>query len=151
MKVRVATVKDVQDICFIIKQFSKENQLLAKKENELYQRINDFFVLEDENANIIGCGSIYIYSEQYAELCSLAVLVEHQKHGGGALLANAIVDRARALCVKKVFTLTYVPNFFKKISFHEVDKEELPHKIWKDCINCQYFPKCNETALILDL
>ncbi len=151
MHVRLATVKDVPDICFVIKQFSNKNQLLAKKENELYQRINDFFVLKDDDDGIIGCGSIYIYSEEYAELCSLAVLSEHQHHGGGALLANAIVERARTLEVQTLFTLTYVPNFFKKISFVEVDKEALPHKIWKDCINCQYFPKCNETALILDL
>ncbi len=151
MRVSLATVKDVEGISFVIKQFSKKNQLLAKKENELYQRINDFFVLKNEDSEIIGCGSIYIYSDEYAELCSLAVLSEYQHHGGGALLANAIVDRARALCVQHVFTLTYVPNFFKKISFVEIDKDELPHKIWKDCINCQYFPKCNETALILNL
>ncbi len=151
MRVSLATVKDVPDICFVIKQFSNKNELLSKKESELYQRINDFFVLKDELGGIIGCGSIYIYSDEYAELCSLAVLPEYQKHGGGALLANAIIERAKALQVQKLFTLTYVPIFFKKISFVEIDKEELPHKIWKDCINCQYFPKCNETSLILDL
>ncbi len=151
MQVYPATVRDVEQISFVIKQFSNQNQLLAKKEAELYQRINDFFVLKNEDGSIIGCGSIYIYSEEYAELCSLAVLTEYQKHGGGALLAHAIVERAKALCIQRLFTLTYVPEFFKKISFIEIDKDELPHKIWKDCINCQYFPKCNETALIMDL
>lgn len=151
MEVALATVQDVPDICFVIKQFSNKNELLSKKESELYQRINDFFVLKDKLGGIIGCGSIYIYSDEYAELCSLAVLLEYQKHGGGALLASAIIERARALKVKNLFTLTYVPGFFKKISFVEVDKESLPHKIWKDCINCQYFPKCNETALVLEL
>jgi amino-acid N-acetyltransferase len=53
--------------------------------------------------------------------------------------------------LKKVFTLTYVPDFFKKLGFIEIDKAKLPNKIWADCIHCQYFPDCREIALIYDL
>ena len=49
------------------------------------------------------------------------------------------------------------PSIFKKLGFHEIDKKNLPMKIWNDCINC---PKnigepgsadCPETALQLDI
>ena len=32
-----------------------------------------------------------------------------------------------------------------------VDKSELPHKVWGDCIKCVKFPDCDEIAMILDL
>jgi len=27
----------------------------------------------------------------------------------------------------------------------------LPNKIWADCIHCQFFPDCRETALVYSL
>ena len=53
--------------------------------------------------------------------------------------------------LKKVFVLTYVPDFFKKIGFKEVDKSVFPHKIWSDCLKCPKFPDCDETALMIEL
>ena len=150
MKVCQALAKDVPTISSIIKVFSGKNSLLPKKEDDLYLRLNDFFVikLDDE---IIGCASIYIYSQLYAEICSLAILSEHQNKGGGILLLDAVLENAKFLGIEKLFALTYVPEFFKKNGFLEIEKDLLPHKIWKDCIKCQYFPKCNETAVILDI
>jgi amino-acid N-acetyltransferase len=47
-----------------------------------------------------------------------------------------------------VFVLTYQAGFFRKLGFIDVDKKELPHKIWTDCLNCVKFPDCDESALI---
>jgi amino-acid N-acetyltransferase len=47
-----------------------------------------------------------------------------------------------------VFVLTYQSRFFRKLGFTDVDKKELPHKIWTDCLNCVKFPDCDESALI---
>jgi amino-acid N-acetyltransferase len=32
-----------------------------------------------------------------------------------------------------------------------VDKSELPHKVWGDCMKCVKFPDCDEIAMIMDL
>jgi len=32
-----------------------------------------------------------------------------------------------------------------------VDKKELPHKIWTDCLNCVKFPNCDESSLIINI
>ncbi len=32
-----------------------------------------------------------------------------------------------------------------------MDKKELPHKIWTDCLNCVKFPDCDESALIITI
>ena len=41
---------------------------------------------------------------------------------------------------KKVFVLTYKPEYFKKLGFKRVKNASLPHKIWAECINCSKFP-----------
>ena len=53
--------------------------------------------------------------------------------------------------MKKVFALTYIPEFFKKFGFAIVDKKELPHKIWNECIKCVYFPNCKEIAMMREI
>ena len=58
---------------------------------------------------------------------------------------------AREIGLKRIFCLTYKPDFFAKHGFHLVDKSELPHKVWGDCIKCVKFPDCDENAMILDL
>ena len=39
-------------------------------------------------------------------------------------------------------------DFFEKCSYHRIDKADLPHKIWNECVRCPLFPSCNEIALI---
>ncbi|MDT8273460.1 MAG: GNAT family N-acetyltransferase, partial [Desulfomonilia bacterium] len=86
-----------------------------------------------------------------AEIRTLAVKKEHHGEGIGESLVRACIDEARHLGLKQVFTLTYVPDYFSKMGFHEVDKSTLPNKIWADCIHCQYFPDCREDALMIEL
>jgi amino-acid N-acetyltransferase len=86
-----------------------------------------------------------------AEIESLAVSEALQGKGLGRKLVEACLHEARGLGLDKVFTLTYVPEFFVKLGFYEVDKSCLPHKIWADCLKCPKFPDCDETALMLQL
>jgi amino-acid N-acetyltransferase len=46
---------------------------------------------------------------------------------------------------------TYKPDFFSRFGFRLVDKSELPHKVWGDCVKCVKFPDYDENAMILDL
>ncbi|MGB9677413.1 MAG: GNAT family N-acetyltransferase, partial [Candidatus Ratteibacteria bacterium] len=81
---------------------------------------------------------------------SLAVKKDSQKKGIGSLLVKKCLSEAKKLGVKKVFVLTYIPEFFKKTGFKELDKSKLPQKIWGDCIRCPKFPECDEIALIYE-
>ena len=69
----------------------------------------------------------------------------------GRQLVATLVKQARDLGVPRVFALTYQQEFFLSVGFHLIDKDQLPHKIWADCIDCIKFPNCDETAVILDL
>ncbi|MHC4883657.1 MAG: GNAT family N-acetyltransferase [Planctomycetota bacterium] len=76
---------------------------------------------------------------------------EHQGRGVAKQLTEAVLDEAREFDCNRVFTLTYVPAFFQKRGFQEIDKGELPHKVWADCVKCPKFPDCGEISLAIDL
>ena len=39
-------------------------------------------------------------------------------------------------------------DFFERCGYHRIEKAELPHKIWNECVRCPLFPNCHEVALI---
>jgi amino-acid N-acetyltransferase len=64
---------------------------------------------------------------------------------------EACLVEARDFRMGRVFLLTYQDAFFRKFGFDLVDKKELPHKIWTDCIKCAKFPLCDEIAMVTQL
>ena len=150
--VRKAVIEDVQPIQEILNAFAAKGRLLPRSLSELYEHLRAYFVLEAERgAPIQGVCGLGICWRDLAEIESLAVSEAFQGRGLGRKLVDACLREARELGLDKVFTLTYVPEFFAKIGFYEVDKSCLPHKIWADCLKCPKFPDCDETALMLQL
>ena len=61
---------------------------------------------------------------------------------------DAYLDEARELGLRRVFALTYKPEFFARFGFQIIDRNMLPHKVWGECIKCHKFPNCNEIAMM---
>lgn len=148
--IRKATVSDVKKIQKLVNFYAKRERMLPRSLNELYENIRDFFVYCDGN-NIYGCCALHVDWEDLAEIKSLAVASTKSGKGIGAKLLEQCLKDAKHLRVRKVFALTYVPGFFEKFGFNIVDKKELPHKIWSECIRCMYFPGCKEIAMVKEL
>jgi amino-acid N-acetyltransferase len=118
----------------------------------LYDHVRDFKVYEDNKANgIIGCCALQFCWEDLAEIRSLAVHPEYLKNKIGTRLAETALSEAKSFNIRRVFTLTYRPDFFKKFGFKQIDRSELPLKIWADCILCVKFPDCDETAMMKEM
>ncbi len=135
-----------------MKSYGDKGELLARPLNNLYDHVRDFSVFMDpETRAIIGCCALQFCWEDLAEVRSLAVKEDFYRQRIGAQLLETIFEEARIFKIKKLFTLTYRPDFFKKFGFIIIDKSELPIKIWSDCIHCVKFPDCDETALLKQL
>ncbi len=147
---RKATIGDVKEIQLLINQYAEQGQMLPRSLNELYENLRDFAVYEDDSG-IEGVCALHISWEGLAEVRSLAVRKERTKKGIGSLLVRYCLEDAKSLGAERVFVLTYHENFFRKLGFVPVDKKELPHKIWTDCLNCVKFPDCDEASLIIQL
>jgi amino-acid N-acetyltransferase len=148
--IRKATVGDVKKIQRLINHYAKRDKMLPRSLNELYENIRDFFVYA-EGKNVYGCCALHVDWEDLAEIKSLAVARVRTGRGIGAKLLAQCLKEAREIKVKKVFALTYIPEFFKPFGFRMIDKGKLPHKIWSECIKCMYFPGCREMAMMKEI
>lgn len=151
--IRKTDIKDIRSIHEILGYYADRGLLLPRSLSELYVHLRDFFVIEDSDkkGHIIAVCALGICWEDLAEIRSLAVAQDQQGKGLGSQLVEACLDEARSLGLKKVFALTYIPEFFSKLGFNEVEKSTLPHKVWADCLKCPKFPDCDEIAMILEL
>ena len=152
--IRRARTDDIKAIYAILQHFASRELLLGRPLSSLYDQLRDFVVYEDpehKEKGIIGAGALHVCWEDLAEIRSLAVIEAEQGKGVGRELVEACLGEMAGLGVNRVFTLTYQPEFFARMGFRKIDKSELPHKVWSDCINCPKFPDCNEEAMILEI
>ena len=148
--IRKAQIADVKDIQKLLMTFANRGDMLSRSLSELYESLRDFYVVEEEGV-LLGASALHIVWEDLAEVRSVAVTEDAGRKGIGSRLVQACISEAREIGLRRLFCLTYKPDFFAKHGFRLVDKAELPHKVWGDCIKCPKFPDCDENAMILDL
>lgn len=156
--IRNARIEDVKPIYELLNFYSAKDLLLGRSLSSLYDQLRDFKVytvadakeggLNQKGELIIGVGALHVCWENLAEIRSLAIVESFHGKGIGTKIVNDCLAEAKELGISKVFTLTYQPTFFEKMGFKPIDKSELPHKVWSDCIQCPKFPDCNEEALL---
>ncbi len=144
--IRKAKIGDVKIIHKLLDSCD-EGVVIPRSLSEIYEHLRDFFVYIKDGEVIAAC-ALHISWEDLAEIRSLVVTSGHQGSGAGRALLDACLEEARELGLPKVFVLTYIPDYFMKFGFNTIDKSELPHKVWSDCVKCVKFPDCDETAMI---
>jgi len=149
-KLRRARAGDAAEIQRLIKVYADRGQMLPRSLSEIYDNLRDFFVIEDD-AGLFGCVACHVTWEDLAEVKCMAVRHDRQRQGWGRRLLEASIEDALSVGVRRVFALTYIPEFFERRGFRRIEKSELPQKIWSECVRCVHFPDCGEIALICDL
>ena len=146
-RVEKAKISDAAQMHKLINHFASKDEMLARPLSEIYENIRDYFVVR-QGERVIACAALHVIWSDFAEIKSLAVTEDSQEQGIGAQLVAACLNEAKELGMPTVSCLTYRPGFFEKLGFSQVDKMELPHKIWAECLRCPKFPNCDEVALI---
>ncbi|ATW27297.1 N-acetyltransferase [Candidatus Formimonas warabiya] len=144
---RKARMTDVEAIHGLINNYAEVGLMLARSRSSLYECLREYTVAEKDGA-IIGVGGLHILWYDLAEIRALAIAPEYSKQGIGRQIVSLLEKEARDLGLPRLFALTYRQEFFVKCGFKEVDKKELPQKVWKECIDCPKFPHCEEQAVI---
>ena len=147
MKLERARISDVTQMHQLINYFADKGEMLPRPLSEIYENIRDYFVVR-EGEQVIACAALHVSWSDLAEVRSVAVAEDSQERKIGAQLVEACLQEAKELGVATVFCLTYQPAFFEKHNFSQVDKMELPRKVWTECYRCPKFPDCDEVALI---
>jgi amino-acid N-acetyltransferase len=147
MKIKLAKISDAPFIYALINDYAEQDMMLFRSMTDIYENLRSF-LLAEAGGRVVGCCSMQIIWSDLAEIKSLAVDKAHQDKGVGKMLVRQSVKEARKLGIKRVFALTLVPAFFKKLGFKPIDKEKLPMKVWTDCARCTKQDNCDEIAVI---
>ena len=148
---RRAKFSDVEGIFDLISGYASQGIMLPKPHNVLYEVLREFIVAEEvETKKIVGTGALHLTWNEIAEVRSMAVHPDFKRQGIGGEIVKKLLQDGKEVGVKKFFTLTYSPEFFQSLGFKTTTKESLPHKIWKECIECPKFPNCDEIAMTLE-
>ncbi len=150
MKVDRARIRDAAQMHELINRFADKDEMLARSLSEIYDNIRDYFVVR-QGEQVIACAALHVMWSDLAEIKSLAVAEDKQKQGLGDQLVMTCLTEAKELGIPTIFCLTYKPTFFERLGFSQVDKMELPQKVWTECYRCPKFPNCDEVALTCHL
>ncbi len=148
--VRTAAAKDAEAIYSLLLNYSDQELLLPRTIGEIYRAIPEFFVAEVDE-QVIGCGALEVFTEELGEVRSLAVDPRFQGYQAGRALLDAIEDYAVQLGLRKMMALTYVDGFFHKYGYKTVEMTQLPEKVFRVCVKCPKFNRCDEIAVLKTL
>ena len=144
-----ATLSDIPAMQELVVSEVKDGVILNRSEDEVATNIRSYVLAKNEG-KIVGYTALHVHSKRLAEIRSLIVDEKYRGQKVGQHMVEFTLNEAKELGVEEdVLVLTYLPLFFEKLGFTEINKELIPeHKIWADCIKCIHFPICNEVALI---
>ncbi len=127
--IRLASIEDVNGIIELISPLEETGLLVKRSRERLETEIENFYIIKRENS-IIGCGALYPFNKEQAELACMAIAPEYQSQGRGDKLFNHICMCARKSGLKELFVLTtqathwFIEHGFKKGSLKDLPSEK---------------------------
>ncbi len=147
---RKARIGDVPVMHRLINEHAESGVMLGRPLSELYENLRDFWVVDGEDGIVVACCALHINWADLAEVRSLAVVKRFQRRGLGSTLVAACLEESRNMGLHRVYALTREAPFFESIGFTQIGVNELPRKVWGECIRCPKFPECDEVAVVKD-
>jgi len=149
--VRAARISDMRQVEALVNGFARDNLMLPKTYDQLARLFREFVVAVDPEERVVGCGALRVYSEELAEIASLAVDEAVHGAGIGRRLVERLIAEARSLGLRRVFALTLQEGFFHRLGFRTVPRDNFPGKVWADCRSCPKLHACDEIAVAIDV
>ena len=159
-----AQVRDVEEILELVNAYAARNLMLPRGPQYLYENIRDFVIASDSNVPvysltetrevlnlIVACGSLHVLWEDIAEIRALASHPDYQHLGLGSKMVEYMIEEARQLGIRRLYTFTLTENFFKTLGFRRQSRSELPAKVWGECSRCPKYFRCDEIGMVLEL
>ena len=157
--IRRAQIADVPAMAQIINDCAEYGIMLPRSLASLYENVRDFHVAVEADSQgagadrqqVVGVCGLSVIWANLAEVYALAVAPQCRGQGLGKRLVLACVDEAETLGIKRLMTLTYEKVFFEKMGFAVIDRQQLPLKVWSECVRCPKNQACDEIAMIREL
>ncbi len=133
--IRSARTRDVPVISKLIDSNVESGRLLSKAAVTLYEDVQEFCVAElPYDATVAGCGALHVMWEDLAEIRTVAVREDCQGLGIGHGIVDALLQRARAVGVDRVFVLTFAVDFFVRHGFREISGTPVAAEVYTELL-----------------
>jgi amino-acid N-acetyltransferase len=133
--IRSARTRDVPVIRKLIDSNVESGRLLSKAPVTLYEDIQEFCVAElPHDSALAGCGALHVMWEDLAEIRTIAVREDCQGLGIGHGIVGALLQRARALGVERVFVLTFAVGFFARHGFQPISGTPVAAEVYSELL-----------------
>lgn len=147
---RAATAVDAGRVHQLIMDNLVTGHLLPRPLGEVELHVPRFLVAAAGD-DIVGCGELARLSPAVGEVRSLVVGKAHRGAGLGRRLLQALLEDARRRGFPTVCAFTHRARPFVKAGFSIVPHTWVPEKIATDCHRCEWFRKCGQYAVVLQV
>lgn len=121
-----AKLSDIPAMQALVVSEVKEGVILNRTEDEVATNIRSY-VLAKDGDKLVGYTALHIHSKRLAEIRSLIVDEAYRGQKVGQRMVEFTLEEAKAIGVEEdVLVLTYLPEFFQKLNFKEINKEVIP-------------------------
>lgn len=136
--IRPALPADVRTIRDLVEPLSQERILRPYEMVGYFEAVQEFLVATDPARTIgdtaVGCGALHVMWDDLAEVRTLAVHRDWRGRRVGHALLEALIARARALGLRRVFCLTFEVDFFAAHGFREIDGTPVTHEVYAELL-----------------
>jgi amino-acid N-acetyltransferase len=159
-----AQVRDVEEILELVNAYAARNLMLPRGPQYMYENIRDFVIASDSNVPvysltetrevlnlIVACGGLHVLWEDIAEIRALATHPDYQHLGLGSKMVEYMIEEARQLGIRRLYTFTLTEDFFRALGFRRQNRSELPPKVWGECSRCPKYFRCDEIGMVSEL
>jgi amino-acid N-acetyltransferase len=123
LKYEIATSNHLTSVISLLEQFKLPVE-------DVQSQLENFILLKTQD-QVIGCAGLEIYSN-VALIRSVVIHSDWQGKGLGKRLVEYMINRAHEEGVEQVYLLTETAvNYFEKIGFSSVTREEVDERIKK--------------------
>jgi amino-acid N-acetyltransferase len=134
VEIRPARTSDVKGIRKLIDTYTVQRLLLSKETVTLYESVQEFTVAI-EAGEVVGCGALHVLWEDLAEIRTVAVSPHLRRQGVGQQILEAVVARAKAIGVKRIFCLTFETEFFGRNGFEEIEGTPVEPEVFSQLLH----------------
>ncbi|MFD6444019.1 amino-acid N-acetyltransferase [Promicromonospora sp. NPDC060204] len=134
--IRPALPADVRTIRDLVQPLSQERILRPYEMVGYFEAVQEFLVAADPATpgSAVGCGALHVMWDDLAEVRTLAVHRDWRGRKVGHALLEALVERARALGLSRVFCLTFEVDFFAAHGFREIDGTPVTPEVYTELL-----------------
>lgn len=106
--------------------------LLEKNLVTLYESVQEFWVAEDSDKRIVGCGALHVLWSDLGEVRTIAVDPALTGQGIGHAIVARLLRVARDLELQRLFVLTFETAFFARHGFTEIEGTPVTAEVYEE-------------------